>query len=324
MKNQMVCREEIYPGKDRESFYHFIYQNLPIGVIIIHPDGTVLCENDWIKNHFQTDNRIGAKIGDVTHCCRLKKAGTVCGQMKGCGQCALKKGMGRILSERQPMDSVIVHLTTGLKRNTWLKIYGNPMPYDGETYAVLFLEDITLFKRRERHLTKKLKLDSATHVLNKQSLLKYIDKLMKAKKISPFTICMVDFDDFKSINDCYGHIAGDKVLHAFSEIARENIRSGDVIGRYGGEEFILIFNGINAKQSAAIVNRIQNSLRERFAGKVSMPITLSAGILYMDGNNCEQSGCEKLIDMVDALLYQAKKAGKNQIAGPGEKYSFDE
>ena len=162
MKNQTVCRKTDME-KDRDSLFYYIFHDLPIGVVIIHPDGTLLCKNNWVRTYLNTKKYTSARIGSDIHCFRLKKAGMVCGGMKSCEQCALKKGTNRILAEGRPMGGITIRITDKGKENTWLKIYGSPMLYNGETYAVLYLEDITAFKRKERHLTKRLKLDPAMY-----------------------------------------------------------------------------------------------------------------------------------------------------------------
>jgi len=138
-----------------------------------------------------------------------------------------------------------------------------------------------------------------------------LDAVLADENRKSFTLCMIDFDDFKNINDTCGHLEGGRVLTAFSEIARKNIRSGDIFGRFGGEEFIFIFTDTKITQSVKIIKRIQNELREYFAAKLPMPVTFSAGAVYAGADG--KFSRDELIAYVDKLLYKAKRGEKNRI-----------
>jgi diguanylate cyclase (GGDEF)-like protein len=118
--------------------------------------------------------------------------------------------------------------------------------------------------------------------MNKQSLLAGIEKLVSPNVTKRFTLCMIDFDNFKEINDSCGHLVGDKVLQAFAGIARKHIRRCDQVGRFGGKEFVFIFMDANPQQSLRILQRIHNELNEYFKKFIRIPVTFSAGVVYVD------------------------------------------
>jgi diguanylate cyclase (GGDEF)-like protein len=105
---------------------------------------------------------------------------------------------------------------------------------------------------------------------------------------------------------------GDKVLVTFSEIARKHIRKKDIIGRYGGEEFVFIFPETNQSQAFRILKRIHNELRLFFTQYMELPVTFSAGIVHVDHNECDLQNSNDLIGSVDRMLYRAKKRGRNR------------
>ncbi len=162
-------------------------------------------------------------------------------------------------------------------------------------------------------------LDALTGVANRRSFDLAIQRWIRVheKSEAPFTTAFFDLDDFKSVNDRYGHQAGDQVLaFAALELGR-NIRSSDFLARYGGEEFVILSEGMTLPDSrnrfAAVLKQIEKmrcecSSDER--GTLSLSVTASCGVAeYALG----ESG-DDLIRRADEALYEAKRLGKNQVA----------
>jgi diguanylate cyclase (GGDEF)-like protein len=134
---------------------------------------------------------------------------------------------------------------------------------------------------------------------------------------SPLTIGMLDVDRFKSVNDTYGHIAGDAVLAHLSGIVVASVRSTDVVGRYGGEEFALLLVQAGANEAKIITNRLRERVAaQRFAlpeiadkPTEEIPITVSIGVAQL----VDDDDLESLIHRADKALYEAKAAGRNQV-----------
>jgi diguanylate cyclase (GGDEF)-like protein len=122
---------------------------------------------------------------------------------------------------------------------------------------------------------------------------------------------MLDLDDFKQINDNYGHVAGDKILIFISNILKQTLREGDKIFRYGGEEFIIILNRTDNIFCSKIANRILELIRANnliYKGE-TLHATASIGTaVFIEGDTPDT-----FISRADKALYQAKKNGKNQI-----------
>lgn len=163
-----------------------------------------------------------------------------------------------------------------------------------------------------KNLEEKSNLDSLTHVFNRYALTNYLNKIC-SNKDTPynFHLLILDIDDFKSINDTYGHIAGDKVLIFLANTIKKTLRDGDKIFRYGGEEFIIILNRIDDKQCIKVTNRLLELIRKNkliYKGQ-NIPITMSVGATkYKQGDTHDS-----LISRADTALYRAKKNGKNQM-----------
>lgn len=151
--------------------------------------------------------------------------------------------------------------------------------------------------------------DDLTNLYKRNYIDKLLNEVMKnyIDQGNPFSIIMFDIDYFKAINDTYGHLCGDKVLSAISNIIRQSIRDSDYAGRYGGEEFIVILPNTKEQNAKEIAERIRININN-FPWENDMKITVSGGLyenkVYTD---------KECIKNADDLLYKAKKNGRNII-----------
>ena len=124
-------------------------------------------------------------------------------------------------------------------------------------------------------------------------------------------VAIIDLDNFKSINDTLGHQSGDNVLVHVAEVVRATLRPTDRIGRFGGEEFLLLLPETALKESAAVLARIKRELAQKPLIEKALPlkITFSGGI----AERTEHEPLDALLARADAALYQAKRAGKNRV-----------
>jgi len=156
--------------------------------------------------------------------------------------------------------------------------------------------------------------DPLTGAYNKRELLEYLNKYLKnflRYKKDNFSIMMFDIDHFKKINDTYGHLAGDFILKEFVKIIKQNIRESDILGRYGGEEFILILPNTKVSGAMKLATRIKETVEEHDFefNKTILKITVSIGITSASLND----SVESLIQRADDALYEAKQKGRNRI-----------
>ncbi len=140
----------------------------------------------------------------------------------------------------------------------------------------------------------------------------------------PVSVLMLDSDDFKKINDTHGHLFGDQVLKEVTETISMNIRHEDVLGRYGGEEFMVVMPGADASVSERVAERVRAAVARRgildsneSAGSRSVRPTISIGASCFSASR-PQSATD-LIGAADANLYKAKGSGKNRVVSPGSR-----
>ena len=163
-------------------------------------------------------------------------------------------------------------------------------------------------------------IDRLTGVANRQALLAYLfAEVERATRYGrPLCVAFVDIDHFKAVNDSYGHAAGDTVLRGVAQTVAENLRASDLIGRYGGEEFMLILTETDVEEGAALSEKLRELVeRKRFAieGNPELSVTVSIGIA---GGTGLQLRMETLVRDADAAMYSAKSLGRNQT------YIFEE
>ena len=141
--------------------------------------------------------------------------------------------------------------------------------------------------------------------------------LFKAKTLkSNLSVAMVDIDKFKNINDSYGHLVGDKVLNAIGEILIESVRTDDMIGRYGGEEFILIFPDTRADEAYVVCEKIRKKIESHFIYEGEVAVTMSFGISEYPTHGISD---QELIEKADKALYFSKNNGRNRCSIWSEK-----
>jgi len=171
---------------------------------------------------------------------------------------------------------------------------------------------ITDLSLKVKDLERTSNLDPLTKVFNRRALTTYLDTLCERKNITDqLHLLLLDIDDFKKINDTYGHIAGDKILIFITNTLRKTLRDGDKIFRYGGEEFIVILNRIDNATCKEIAHRILKLISSNqliYKGN-SLNVTISIGTTsYHSGDTPET-----IINRADKALYKSKNGGKNQM-----------
>jgi diguanylate cyclase (GGDEF)-like protein len=162
--------------------------------------------------------------------------------------------------------------------------------------------------------------DPLTGILNRRSFFKLAELELQRTHMSGQCCCLVmlDVDFFKKFNDTYGHIEGDRALRHVAEQGKHCLRKNDILGRYGGEEFIFIFSHTTLKQGLFVAERIRASIAEHpvcFNSGQKKQITVSMGIVEFSTNASPADATMLMrgINAADNALYRAKESGRNTI-----------
>jgi len=180
-------------------------------------------------------------------------------------------------------------------------------PKDREIRAVMAtLEDARL---KAENLAR---FDALTGVLSRRALLEALDaEVERAKRYGGALAClMLDLDHFKILNDTYGHQFGDKVLHRIAKVISEHCRTSDHLGRYGGEEFLIILPETRIDGAIMFAERVRLAVAETSLDRNEERITLSIGVAeWRNGDGSSR----RLIAEADRALLEAKAAGRNHV-----------
>ncbi|MBN2797183.1 MAG: diguanylate cyclase [Clostridia bacterium] len=191
------------------------------------------------------------------------------------------------------------YITKPLNEQVFLaKMYTN-------SRVLMLLKENEIKKKMLQELAIK---DGLTNLYNHKHIHEILDNNVKLSKRygRPLSLIMLDIDDFKIVNDTYGHQFGDLVLTKVSSIIKDSVRNSDIVGRYGGEEFIIILPETEGFDAMVLGNRIRTAVMEHdFPNQIKVTISGGVGQLFTSG--------EQLIYDADQLLYHAKHNGKNKI-----------
>ncbi len=157
-------------------------------------------------------------------------------------------------------------------------------------------------------------IDRLTGVANRQVLLSDLfSEVERASRYDrPLSVAFVDIDHFKAVNDTYGHASGDVVLRGVAQTIASNLRSSDMVGRYGGEEFMLILTETDVEEGAILMEKLRTLVqRQRFPvdGNPDLSVTISIGLVGGVGSKLRM---DSLVRDADAAMYSAKSLGRNQ------------
>ena len=202
-----------------------------------------------------------------------------------------------------------------------------PIPDEGgEGYVVEVIRDITDRVRTEQELEEKTaELQAANRLLSKVAVTdsltqvynrRHFDELLfkeikrfKRRKYAYLSLMMLDIDHFKRVNDTYGHLAGDEVLKLLSKLLLENIRDVDIVGRWGGEEFLVICPSTDQTGLMAMAEKLLQTISQTNFPMVGQ-VTISVGTATIEPSDTNFT----LLKRADDALYRAKEAGRNRVS----------
>lgn len=197
----------------------------------------------------------------------------------------------------------------------WINDRGTPI-YDNQQHFIGYIGscmDITE-KIEGKLLIEMAQTDALCKTYNRQYSLQLLEDLFKASKENntKISLLMMDIDDFKEINDKYGHLTGDKVLSQIGQLVKGEIRNNDIIGRYGGDEFIIGLSDASPQSAQDIADRISKAIASYkipLSNSKTLNFTVSIGGTTLK----DEPTLDQFINNADKKLYQAKRNGKNRV-----------
>ncbi|MDR7865723.1 MAG: PAS domain-containing protein [Sporomusaceae bacterium] len=188
-------------------------------------------------------------------------------------------------------------------------------PYGSLIYAAA--RDITERIETEERIRQISLRDPLTGIYNRRFIFERLETILAEYRRTgrSFAVAMLDIDLFKAINDRFGHLAGDFILREFTRVLGANLRPYDILGRYGGEEFIVVSPSTGKDQAVAMMTRVLDKIRKAVFdyNGTAISFTFSGGVVDCLDFEASELSAEKIIEKADNRLYTAKQTGRNRI-----------
>jgi len=299
-KGEPILSRIIKPDEwEREAFEQF-------------PDAVMVLDNDCVVR--SVNRRACELLESPPDEVRGKPCSDVCLCDRGKQHCFLR----RLIATGEQLSEGEMRTVNASGKILSMVVTATPLRDKNNTIigGMEILRDISVFGDAARDMQKLAETDDLTGLSRRHVLFHSLHKeaARRERHGHPFSVMMIDVDDFKSYNDTFGHPAGDELLRVISDVLRDEARGEDTVARYGGEEFVYLSAQTDSQGAKAVSERILTRVRESTQSVTpdGKPRTISIGIASCDGDRlCDPN---VMIKSADDALYTAKHAGKNRIA----------
>lgn len=244
-----------------------------------------------------------------------------------CPECKqdMKEALGRLLhgGRRESIPECLFVRPDG--REVWvnLTVTLSRRISDGGRYVIVMAEDVTASRATREKLQYEATHDVMTGAWSRWVLLERLGQHihLAVRHRQPMAFCICDLDNFKRVNDKHGHQAGDQVLIRFVEILKDAVRETDVVGRYGGEEFAVVFPNTDVGGASHSLGRALENLREEVfvdSADQEFEVTATFGVTGVS----ETSDLRSVVSAADSALYLGKREGRDRVVVAVEAGDF--
>ncbi len=232
--------------------------------------------------------------------------------------CSLCKGecpLDRCMRTGEPIETRVF---LARKQGDRIPVAVKVVPIKGEKGEVLgavevFSDatDTVEIEQLNEDLQRLIRIDPLTQVPNRRAMMEALEREHQRFRRygTPFSLVFVDIDHFKRVNDTFGHMAGDKALQWMVRQLVENLRRADLVGRFGGEEFIVLLSATKLEAAGRMAEHIRSRLAEGTCPATGEVLTASFGVATM----CPEDTVESLLARADSALYRSKDQGRNRV-----------
>jgi len=221
---------------------------------------------------------------------------------------------GIIFPGAEERESVLEQLRSHASVQNFIMAYGDSrwavlnfeqVEYMEEPCILIGISDITPFKKKEEELHRHASLDTLTGIMNRRRGIEMLEELVESPAGRDFTLCFVDINDLKTVNDKYGHTIGDEMIKLICNAISDNVDAEDIFFRLGGDEFVIVFMQKNADEARSVLNTITVELELLNVGmQNSFQLSASYGLYeYVPGSSIS---AEELIELADKEMYKEK------------------
>ncbi len=283
-------------GRSEENFRK-LFDAAPVPMLLLDDDGAIRNCNERAAALLEVGRASAVGAAMAQFFAEEKEWGWVLGRLRAEGN----------------VDALAVRLQTRGGQMPWSLLNARALVLDERRTNVVTLTDLTEQKLIEEKLRRIAAKDELTDTLSRSRFFEIAgEELARAARYGrPLALAMVDLDLFKSVNDRYGHQAGDEVLRGIAGLMNRGLRGQDQVGRYGGEEFTILLPETPLDAAREVLERTRQAIADlRFDVLGSrIGITASVGVVAVD----KSEALENAIARADAALYRAKAAGRNRV-----------
>ncbi len=278
-------------GFANTAMFQTFFDHSPCGIIVTDTDYTVLCANSKANHVTNTQELIGISFLSLF-------------------SDESKKTIKELACKSRPHSILSIDVErfeSGTER-CWLDLSVNNLTLESGV-LIWGVTDISSRKSKEKKLEELAYYDELTGLYTRHHFFHLANTSISQLKNSQnaLSILMLDLDNFKNINDTYGHSTGDHVLQAFSSLVSQKLRKSDAFGRIGGEEFAIVLPKATQNEAVLTAIRICQSVEEFFS---DYEVTVSIGTVTIKSPDYT---VKQLLACADSALYQVKKSGKNSV-----------
>ncbi len=282
--------------KNSKNFLEIFLDNISTIFIILNSNGVIVETNKAFLETFSMNKEdiVGKKFSDLMKC-----------KYEDEDKCLIN---GEI-DEKKVVSYEIDIDKKNIEKHFSLRV--KDVDFQNEIMKLIILEDLTELIEKKDELKKLATIDDLTNIYNRRYILKKLEAEMKrAKRYNhPLSIVLIDIDDFKNINDNYGHLLGDYILIETSKIMKNHIRETDYIGRLSGEEFLIILPETKIENAFMCGERIRLVIKDLELEGYNQMLSISGGLVAYD----YEDSLKEFVNKAERLLYKAKNNGKNII-----------
>ncbi|MFI7542223.1 diguanylate cyclase domain-containing protein [Actinoplanes sp. NPDC049599] len=295
ISDEMAAHEAV---RQQSRLLRRVADSLPLGLIVLNQDRTTVFANAGLPAVLGADGTpdLATVMGLVHADDRPRLAEAVAATLDQRADRAVEVALASVAGETRRCLFTLAALTDD----------------EGVRGAVVSITDVTASSRLREDLTVRATRDPLTGCRNRASLRADLEHALSSEQVGQTAVLFIDLDRFKEINDTHGHHAGDQLLVAVTTLLRDALRADDVLGRWGGDEFLVICRQVHTPQEAlAVARRLAATLAEpiRIAG-TTMEATGSIGVAIATPG----IAADELIAQADAAMYAAKQSARHRIA----------
>ena len=290
-----------------------VLEALPSATVLVDDDGRILTANrSWEANGdvFRSEGHKPGSVGD--HYLEAMRLG-----LDPADHAVIEAAMHRLVEEST--DGTAQAGTATFDHDYSCRLGGETVWFRlqaarvaGASRVVVTHTDITARVRSEQALAWQAAHDELTGLPNRSSLLRSIsDALAERSGTDATGLLVLDLDGFKTVNDSLGHEVGDALLCQVAARLAEQVRPGDVVGRLGGDQFVVLARGCDSSEAAALAFRLQTTFALPFLAQgISVPVSASIGVAV---SRTESDDAHQLLSDADAAMYAAKSSGRDRV-----------